>query len=83
MNLSSPDGVRASDGSINLIYDYQRMGAKEILMAVFSEADVLQGEFKSSSTRFRARVNRATGATHSLGNEHSAITPSYMIKKAD
>ena len=37
--ISYPDGVQADNGDIYVIYDYERYGAREILMAVFTEED--------------------------------------------
>ena len=59
--VSYPDGVQSADGSIDVIYDYQRGRDKEILMAVFTEADVLAGKPISPQSRLRVRVNQATG----------------------
>jgi predicted neuraminidase len=59
--ISYPDGVQAPDGSICVVYDYQRGGAKEILMAVFKEEDILAGRYVSSGSRPRVLINKATG----------------------
>ena len=59
--VSYPDGVESPDGAIYLIYDYDRTGAKQILMATFAEEDVLRGSGVSDRARFRIVVNRATG----------------------
>jgi predicted neuraminidase len=59
--VSYPDGVQAPDGTIYIIYDYSRTGAKQILMATFTEADVAQGEPVSDRARLRVLVNQATG----------------------
>lgn len=59
--VSYPDGVQASDGAVYIIYDYQRTGAKQILMAVFTEADVDQGTWSSPQSRQRVVINQATG----------------------
>ena len=61
--VSYPDGVQASDGSVYVIYDYQRGRDKEILMAVFTEADVLEYKLASPNSRLRVRVNQATGVS--------------------
>ena len=66
---SYPDGVQAPDGSIYLIYDFQRTRDKEILMAVFTETDVLAGKLTSAASRLRMRVNQATGARPSVRSE--------------
>ena len=60
-DVSYPDGVEAEDGVIRIIYDYQRRDAREILMATFTEEDVLCGRPVSGKARFEQLVNRATG----------------------
>jgi len=59
--VSYPDAVQAPDGTIYLIYDYRRQDDKMILMAIFSEEDVLQGTWHSPRARRRVMVNQATG----------------------
>jgi len=59
--VSYPDGVQADDGSIRLIYDYSRRDAREILMARFTEQDVLEGALDSDGSELRLRVHKATG----------------------
>ena len=59
--VSYPDGTHAEDGTIYVIYDYSRLGAKQIFMATFAEADVLAGEAVSDAVRRRVLVNQATG----------------------
>jgi hypothetical protein len=58
--VSYPDGAQAPDGTIYVVYDHGRYAgtAREILMAVFTEADVLAGK-PSESTRLKVVVNRA------------------------
>jgi len=59
--VSYPDGVQSPDGVIRVIYDWNRYDEKNILMAVFTEEDVLAGKNVSGKTRLRALINRATG----------------------
>ena len=59
--ISYPDGVQADNGDIYIIYDRERCGAREILMAVFTEEDILEGRLVSPRGRLRQLVNRATG----------------------
>ena len=59
--ISYPDGVQADNGDIYVIYDFERYGAREILMAVFTEEDILEGRLVSPRGRLRQRVNQATG----------------------
>ena len=58
--VSYPDGTQAPDGTIRVIYDWNRADEKHILMAVFTEADVLSGK-PSETTRLRVLINHATG----------------------
>jgi len=59
-HLSYPDGTQAPDGRIYVVYDHGRYPgtAREILMAVFTEAAVLAGE-PCENTRLKVVVNRA------------------------
>jgi len=59
-HVSYPDGVQAPDGSIYLVYDHGRYPgtAREIMMAVFTEDDVLTGK-PSKNTRLKVVINRA------------------------
>ena len=57
--VSYPDGIETEDGKIYLIYDRDRGGAKEILMAVFTEEDVVAGKFISPAARSRVLVDNA------------------------
>lgn len=58
--VSYPDGVQSPEGLVYLIYDYQRRGAKQILMSTFTEEDVAGGG-PSPGLRLRIPVNQATG----------------------
>jgi hypothetical protein len=55
--VSYPDGQQVDDGRIYIIYDYSRTGDQDILMAVFTEADVIAGSPVSGKTRFQVPVN--------------------------
>jgi len=57
-HVSYPDGVQAPDGRIYLIYDRERHGAKEILMAVVTEQDIAAGKCTSKHARLRVLVNK-------------------------
>jgi hypothetical protein len=59
--VSYPDGDEAEDGRIFLIYDYSRKGDKEILLAVFTEAEVLAGKIGAARSGLRLLVHKATG----------------------
>lgn len=59
-HLSYPDGTQAPDGKIYVVYDHGRYPGtpREILMAVFTEADILAGK-PSAKARLQMLVNRA------------------------
>jgi len=59
-SVSYPDGVQADDGTIYVIYDFDRTGAKEILLARFTEDDVAKGG-RGSGAVLRLVVNKASG----------------------
>ncbi len=59
--VSYPDGTQGEDGTIYVIYDFARHAEKQILMATFTEADVLSREAASERARLRVLVNQATG----------------------
>ncbi|MDR3199285.1 MAG: glycoside hydrolase, partial [Planctomycetaceae bacterium] len=59
--VSYPDGDQTKDGTIFVIYDFDRTGAKEILMARFTEEDVLAGKVVTSNSALRLLVNKAAG----------------------
>lgn len=61
VNVSYPDGVEAPDGTLYLIYDFDRKGARQILLSTFTEADVLAGKPVSAKLRSRVLVNQASG----------------------
>ncbi len=60
--VSYPDGVEAPDGTIFLVYDFDRKGEKEILLTHFRESDVAAETEASLQTR-RRTINKATGHT--------------------
>ena len=56
-HASYPDGDQAADGLIHVVYDHDRTGAQEILLASFTEADVLAGKDVSGRMRLRGVVS--------------------------
>jgi predicted neuraminidase len=61
--VSYPDGDQMKDGTIFIIYDFNRTSAKEILMARFTEEDILAGKIVSPNSTLRLLVNKATGVS--------------------
>ena len=43
--VSYPDGQQLADGRIVVVYDYDRVGSRQILLATFREEDVKAGRF--------------------------------------
>ena len=61
LGVSYPDGQQTPDGLIRIIYDYNRVSDRNILMATFREEDVVAGKDVSHAVRLRQLVNKATG----------------------
>jgi len=67
--VSYPDGVEGPDGTIHVIYDYNRGDRwaegrdREILLAEFTEQDVLGGRCVSDHARLRQEVNKLPAGT--------------------
>ncbi len=70
-SVSYPDGTLAADGRIFIIYDRERgagwnkegcIGAREILLAVFTEKDVRAGKCLSAGATLRRIVNKIPGS---------------------
>jgi len=75
-SVSYPDGTQAPDGTIYLIYDWERGRDKNILMATFTEADILARTF-SKDSRQRVLINFATGINPRIaaGKKKAVATP--------
>lgn len=56
--VTYPDGVQAPDGTIYIIYDYNRTPDGAVLMATFTEDDVLAGKPVTDKVRLRVEVAR-------------------------
>ena len=59
--VSYPDGGQNEDGTIFVVYDFERYDSKEIYVARFTEEDVKAGKIVSESGKLRLLVNKATG----------------------
>src|SRR5205807_121474 len=57
--VSYPDGFQAPDGTIHILYDWNRHTDAEILLAKFREEDVVAGKFQSPGAKPRMLVNKA------------------------
>lgn len=59
--VSYPDAKEAADGYIYVTYDWERVKQREILMARFTEEDILNGTISSEKGQLRILVNKALG----------------------
>lgn len=57
-SVSYPDGVQDEDGRIYVVYDRDRQGVGEILMAVFREEDIRAGRVLSPDGRLSQVIDR-------------------------
>lgn len=72
--VSYPDGDQMPDGTIFIIYDFERYGAKEIYAARITEADILAGKIVSPGSELKLLVNKALG---------TSAPPSWEVKLRD
>ena len=56
--VSYPDGQQGQDGTIHIIYDHSRTGAREILMARFTEDIIHAGDTASAGVSLRMVVSK-------------------------
>jgi predicted neuraminidase len=56
--VSYPDGQQNENGTIHIIYDYSRRDAREILMATFTENDVITGNPDSENVSLQMVVSK-------------------------
>lgn len=59
--VSYPDAKEADNGYIYVTYDWERVTQREILMARFTEDDILRGKILSPEGKLRVLVNKALG----------------------
>ncbi|MFA6287235.1 MAG: sialidase family protein [Opitutaceae bacterium] len=57
-DVSYPDATVSADGRIRIIYDRERTGAKEILLASVTEGDILSGQATSRGSFLRRIVSK-------------------------
>ncbi len=67
--ISYPDAVESPEGTLYLIYDFSRRDIKQILMATFTERDILRKKPVSDQVRFRMVVNQASGTCSKVEQE--------------
>lgn len=60
--VSYPDGQQATDGTIHLVYDYDRKADRAIHMATFTEDDVLAGKLTTPDSTLQTIVSKPPAA---------------------
>ncbi len=55
--VSYPDADQCKNETIYITYDFDRVGAREILMARLTEKDIMQGSVVAARSRLRMKVN--------------------------
>ena len=61
-----PDGFQAPDGTIYVSYDRQRQRQAEMLLALFTEADVLAGSLVSGRAALSLMINKTAGISREV-----------------
>ena len=61
LGVSYPDGQQSPDGLIRIIYDYNRVTDRNILLATFREEDVAAGKDVSGDVKLRELVSKGSG----------------------
>jgi predicted neuraminidase len=61
--VSYPDGFQSPGGVIHILYDRERAKEREILLARFTEADVLAGKLLSPGSQTKMLVSKARGGS--------------------
>ncbi len=73
LGVSYPDGQQTADGIIRIVYDYNRLDDRNILMATFREEDVSAGKPVSSKVQLRQLVSKATGGQEKPKTSAAAV----------
>jgi predicted neuraminidase len=62
--VSYPDGTQDKDGAIWIVYDHERYTEGDILLAKFTEQDVLAGKLVTDGSKLKQLINRTGGVKH-------------------
>ena len=73
LGVSYPDGQQTPDGLIRIIYDYNRVTDRNILLATFREEDAAAGKPVSDAVRLRQLVSKATGGQEKPKTSTAAV----------
>lgn len=61
MGVSYPDAHEDDSGTVFVVYDYQRTGDRQILLACFREEDIREGSLVSPGGFLQKEIAKATG----------------------
>ncbi len=70
--VSYPDGFQAPDGRIYISYDRERAKEREILLAVFTEQDILERKIVGPQSRLKGLISKARGNLPSCGRRRTS-----------
>ena len=79
--VSYPDGQQDKDGLIRVIYDYDRVGERLILMASFREEDALSGNAGAPTVALRQIVSKGSGGRERIRPDVSANGDGELLNK--
>ena len=80
--ISYPDGHHGRDGLIRVVYDHDRRGDREILMATFREDDVTAGRPASGEALLRQLVSKGSGGVEQPKRATRAATRKRVSSQA-
>ena len=76
---SSPDGVQSADGTIYVTYDRKRHTEQDILMAQFTETDVMKGECVTQKCRLRMVINSGSDRPTRSGDFYNLDVVTMLV----
>ncbi|MGZ0654880.1 sialidase family protein [Coraliomargarita sp. W4R72] len=85
--VTYPDGFQSKDGMIYISYDHQRSTHGEVLLARFTEEDILTGKLVSPRSKLKMMISRPMkGKTPAPVSDAKAVIPDFSLNsnaKAD
>lgn len=67
-SVSYPDVAESDEGRLWIVYDRERTGAREILLASISEADILDGALSDAASFTRRVITSPTSRSRDVGS---------------
>ena len=72
-DVSYPDGDQGPDGRIYVVYDRDRLGEQEVLMACFTAADLLAGKLVDHGSMLKKLVTSHRGICGATSRQNNAL----------